>query len=49
MAPGLNVEFLSAVQDQLAIHEAGNEQLERWMSMAHHELTKQTQKWLMGK
>jgi hypothetical protein len=48
MPPSLTVEFLSAVQDQLATLEAGNNQHQRWMSIEPHELTTQTQKWLMG-
>ena len=48
MPPGLTLEFLSAVQDQLATHKDGNMQLKAWMSMEPYELTKQTQMWLMG-
>ena len=49
MPPGLSLEFLSAVQDQLASHEAGKEQMQRWMRKEPYELSKQTQMWLMGK
>lgn len=49
MPPGLTLEFLSAVQDQLATHDDGNMQLKTWMSMGPYELTKQTKMWLMGK
>jgi hypothetical protein len=49
MPPSLTLEFLSAVQDQIASLEAGNAQLDRWMCMEPHALTKQTHMWLMGK
>jgi len=49
MPPGMTLEFLSAVQDQIGVGRAGDEQYKEWMAMQPHELAKQTQMWLMGK
>jgi hypothetical protein len=48
MPPGLTIEFLAAVQDQLTDFKNGDEQLQKWMEKAPHELTNNTQMFLMG-
>lgn len=49
MPPGLTLEFLSAVQDQIVCLNNGDDQIQKWMSVEPHVLCKQTTMWLMGK
>ena len=48
MPPGMTIEFLSAVQDQLANPNSGDDQWQKWMAQQPFELAKRTQMWLMG-
>lgn len=49
LPPGLTIEFLSSVQDQLAGSSSGEQQQQHWMAYPPHELARKTQMWLLGK
>jgi len=49
MPPGMTLEFLSAVQNQLSISASGDQQQQIWMAKRPDELSKLTHMWLLGK
>jgi len=49
MPPGMTLEFLSAVQDQIGDSSNGEKQYQSWMTSEPPNLAKQTKMWIMGK
>jgi len=48
MPPDLTLLFLSAVQDQLASSQSGNDQMKEWLQSSPHELFAMQKSYLMG-